>query len=64
MGDLDEIKALYFRDSDGEYHKCHKLLPDIRRIFGEIEYLNGEPVEIIPNETKVRKPKIDVYYSR
>ena len=41
---------MYFRDSDGEYHKCHKLLPDIRRIFGEIEYLNGEPVEIITNE--------------
>ena len=50
MGDLEEIKALYFRDSDGEYHKCHKLLPDIRRIFGEIEYLDGEPVEIITNE--------------
>ena len=41
---------MYFRDSDGDYHKCHKLLPDIRRIFGEIEYLNGEPVEIITNE--------------
>ena len=50
MGDLEQIKALYFRDSDGEYHKCHKLLPDIRRIFGEIEYLDGEPVEIITNE--------------
>ena len=47
---MEQIKALYFRDSDGEYHKCHKLLPDIRRIFGEIEYLNGEPVEIITNE--------------
>ena len=41
---------MYFRDSNGDYHKCHKLLPDIRRIFGEIEYLNGEPVEIITNE--------------
>ena len=50
VGDLEEIKALYFRDSDGEYHKCHKLLPDIRRIFGEIEYLDGEQVEIITNE--------------
>ena len=50
MSDLKELEALYFRDSDGEYHKCHKLLPDIRRIFGEIEYLNGEPVEIITNE--------------
>ena len=47
---MEQIKALYFRDSDGEYHKCHKLLPDIRRIFGEIEYLDGEPVEIITNE--------------
>ena len=50
MGDTEQLEALYFRDSDGEYHKCHKLLPDIRRIFGEIEYLNGEPVEIITNE--------------
>ena len=41
---------MYFRDSDGDYHKCHKLLPDIRRIFGEIEYIDGEPVEIITNE--------------
>ena len=41
---------LYMIDSDGNYHKCHKLLPDIRRIFGEIEYMNGEPVEIITNE--------------
>ena len=50
MSDLKELEALYFRDSNGEYHKCHKLLPDIRRIFGEIEYLNGEPVEIITNK--------------
>ena len=51
MNDLKEIiPTMYFRDSDGDYHKCHKLLPDIRRIFGEIEYLNGEPVEIITNE--------------
>ena len=65
MSDLEElVPTMYFRDSDGNYHKCHKLLPDIRRIFGEIEYLDGEPVEIIPNEEKVRKPKIDVYYSR
>jgi len=65
VSDLKElIPTMYFRDSDGDYHKCHKLLPDIRRIFGEIEYIDGEPVEIIPNETKVRKPKIDVYYSR
>ena len=42
-----ELKTeLYFIDSDGEYQKCHKLLPDIRRIFGEIEVLNGELVEI------------------
>ena len=50
MGDLKEIKELYFIDADGNYEKCHKLLPDIRRIFGEIEYLDGEPVEIITNE--------------
>ena len=50
MSELEQIEKLYFRDSDGEYHKCHRLLPDIRRIFGEIEYLNGEPVEIITNE--------------
>ena len=41
---------MYFKDANGEYHKCHKLLPDIRRIFGEIEYMNGEPVEIITNK--------------
>jgi len=64
VGDTEQIEALYFIDANGDYQKCHKLLPDIRRIFGEIQYLNGEPVEIIPNETKVRKPKIDVYYSR
>ena len=58
------VPKLYFKDDKGEYYKCHKLLPDIRRIFGEIEFLDGEPVEIIPNETKIRKPKIDVYYSR
>ena len=50
MGDLEEIESLYFRDSDGNYYKCHKLLPEIRRIFGDIEYLNGEPVEIITNK--------------
>ena len=48
-----ELEKLYFIDADGNYQKCHKLLPDIRRILGEIEYLNGEPVEIIPSETKV-----------
>ena len=49
---VKELKTpnLYFRDGRGEYHKCHKLLPDIRRIFGEIEYIDGEPVEIITNE--------------
>ena len=51
MGDLEQnAPILYMIDSDGNYHKCHKLLPDIRRIFGEIEYMNGEPVEIITNE--------------
>ena len=51
MGDKElETPILYLVDSNGEYHKCHKLLPDIRRIFGEIEYMNGEPVEIITNE--------------
>ena len=39
-------KELYFIDGDGNYQKCHKLLPDIRRIYGEIEILNGELVEI------------------
>ena len=47
---LKEINTLYFIDADGNYQKCHKLLPDIRRIFGDIEYLDGEPVEIITNE--------------
>ena len=49
---VKELKTttLYFKDANGDYQKCHKLLPDIRRIFGEIEYLDGEPVEIITNE--------------
>ena len=46
MSDLELKNELYFIDKDGNYHKCHKLLPDIRRIFGEIEVLNGELVEI------------------
>ena len=50
MSELEQIEKLYFRDSDGNYQKCHRLLPDIRRIFGEIEYIEGEPVEIITNE--------------
>ena len=50
MSELEKIEKLYFRDSDGNYQKCHRLLPDIRRIFGEIEYIEGEPVEIITNE--------------
>ena len=50
MSELEQIEKLYFRDSDGNYQKCHRLLPDIRRIFGEIEYIDGEPVEIITNE--------------
>ena len=56
MSNLEKIKSLYFIDDNGNYQKCHKLLPDIRRIFGEIEYLDGEPVEIIQNKIKVRKP--------
>ena len=45
--DTEELKTeLYFIDSDGNYNKCHKLLPDIRKILGEIEVLNGELVEI------------------
>ena len=64
MSELEQIEKLYFRDSDGNYQKCHKLLPDIRRIFGEIEYIDGEPVEIIPNETKVKPPQVDRYYDR
>ena len=51
MSELEKIAPiLYFIDADGNYQKCHKLLPDIRRIFGEIEYINVEPVEIITNE--------------
>ena len=51
VGDTElNTPRLYMIDSDGNYHKCHKLLPEIRRIFGEIEYMNGEPVEIITNE--------------
>ena len=69
MSDLKELEALYFRDSDGDYHKCHKLLPDIRRIFGEIQYLNGEPVEIITNKERTimentNGPVVDVFHER
>ena len=50
--DVKELKppTLYFKDDKGQYQKCHKLLPDIRRIFGEIEYIDGDLVEIITNE--------------
>jgi len=75
VGDKElETPILYLVDSNGEYHKCHKLLPDIRRIFGEIEYLDGEPVEIIPNKERKMNtnmpvvefipPVIDSYYDR
>ena len=57
MSELEQIEKLYFRDSDGNYQKCHKLLPDIRRIFGEIEYIDGEPVEVITNEQADRNFK-------
>ena len=51
-----ELKTeLYFVDEEGNYHKCHKLLPDIRRIFGEIEVMNGELVEITPADGKARE---------
>ena len=57
MEDTELRTELYFVDSDGNYHKCHKLLPDIRRIFGEIEVMNGKLVEITPTkQDKVRKP--------
>ena len=66
---VKELKTpqLYFKDANGEYYKCHKLLPDIRRIFGEIEYLDGEPVEIIPNKERkmnTNGPVVDVYHER
>ena len=70
MSDLEElVPTMYFRDSNGDYHKCHKLLPDIRRIFGEIEYLNGEPVEIITNKERTimenaNGPIVDVFHER
>ena len=49
MEDMEQIKALYFVDGNGDYHKCHKLLPEIRRIFGEVEVMDGELVEVIEN---------------
>ena len=71
MSEIKEIPpTLYFKDANGDYQKCHKLLPDIRRIFGDIEYLDGEPVEIIPNKertmetTTIKPPEIDTYYDR
>ena len=60
MGDTEQLEALYFIDANGDYQKCHKLLPDIRRIFGEIQYLNGEPVEIITNEIASKNFKNDL----
>jgi len=61
VSELKEIATtMYFKDSDGNYHKCHKLLPDIRRIFGEIEYLDGELVEIITNEQAGKNFKNDL----
>ena len=71
MSEIKEVPpTLYFKDANGDYQKCHKLLPDIRRIFGDIEYLDGEPVEIIPNKertmetTTIKPPEIDTYYDR
>ena len=69
---VKELKTptLYFKDASGDYQKCHKLLPDIRRIFGDIEYIDGEPVEIIPNKertmntTTIKPHEIDTYYDR
>ena len=55
MADLEEISTLYFVDNEGNYHKCHKLLPDIRKILGEIEVMDGELVEIMPTQGKVRE---------
>ena len=55
MADLEAITPLYFIDDKGNYHKCHKLLPDIRKILGEIEVMDGELVEIIPTQEKVTK---------
>ena len=61
MSELEQIPpTLYFIDDNGNYQKCHKLLPDIRRIFGEIEYLDGEPVEIITNEVATKNFKNDL----
>ena len=60
MGDTEQLEALYFIDANGDYQKCHKLLPDIRRIFGEIEYIDGEPVEIITNEIASKNFKNDL----
>ena len=67
MSEIEKIKTLYFIDADGNYEKCHKLLPDIRRIFGEIEYLDGEPVEIIPNKERKMNQNgavVDIYHER
>ena len=55
MADLEAINPLYFIDNEGNYHKCHKLLPDIRKILGEIEVMDGELVEIMPTQGKVRE---------
>ena len=63
----EQISTLYFIDGDGNYQKCHKLLPDIRRIFGDIEYIDGEPVEIITNKERTMNtngPVVDVYHER
>tara|TARA_R100000458_G_C8261493_1_gene236960 strand:- start:1005 stop:1583 length:579 start_codon:yes stop_codon:yes gene_type:complete len=46
MSDLELKTDIYFIDNDGNYHKCHKLFPYIRKVFGEVETLNGEILEI------------------
>ena len=55
MANLEAINPLYFIDDEGNYHKCHKSLPNIRKIFGEIEVMNGELVEITPTSGEARK---------
>ena len=54
MSDLEQIQAFYFIDDRGRQHKCHKLFPEVIKLFN-----NGE---IPMNVTK--GPVVDVYHER
>ena len=50
MADTEQEKVLYFKNNDGSYEKCDKIIEYVKKLFGEITYLDGDIVEIITNK--------------